>query len=254
MRVPIIAGNWKMNTTLNEAAGLVKEMRVRLDGIDGVDKVLCPPFISLSAVKELLRGSSIRLGAQNMHFEEKGAYTGEVSPKMLSELCEFIILGHSERRHYFAESDDIINSKVKAALKVGLKPILCVGERLEEKEAGKTREVVTRQVRAALEGIGSPDEMVIAYEPVWAIGTGRASTPELANETIAIIRAILAELYGEETAQGIRIQYGGSVTGENIAGFIEEPEIDGALVGGASLKAVEFLSILEQAAAIKKGR
>ncbi len=254
MRTPIIAGNWKMNTTLSEAIALVEEMGERLDRIDGVDKVICPPFISLSAVKELVGGFSIRLGAQNIYFEEKGAYTGEVSPLMLVELCEFVILGHSERRHYFQESDDLINKKVKAALKAGLKPIICVGERLEENEAGKTREVVTRQVRAALEGISSPDEMVIAYEPVWAIGTGRASTPEQANDTIAIIRSIIAELYGEVIARGVRIQYGGSVTGENIAGFIAEPEIDGALVGGASLKAVEFLSIVEQAAAIKKGR
>ena len=254
MRTPIIAGNWKMNTTLSEATSLVTEMREGLDRVGGTEKILCPPFISLAAVKELITGSSIGLGAQNMYFEGKGAYTGEVSPPMLTGLCDFVILGHSERRQYFHEGDDLINKKVKAALEAGLKPILCVGERLEENEAGKTREVVTGQLRGALSGIGSLEGLVVAYEPIWAIGTGRASTPELANETIGIIRGTLSELYGEEVAQGVRIQYGGSVTAENIAGFIAEPEIDGALVGGASLKAGEFLSIVEQTAAIKKGR
>lgn len=254
MRIPFIAGNWKMNTTLAEASALVRAMKDRLDRIEGVEKVICPPFTSLAIVKELLQGSSIKLGAQNMHFEERGAYTGEVSPSMLSELCEFVILGHSERREHFKETDEIVNEKVRAALKAGLNPILCLGERLEEREAGKTDEVVIRQAKGALEGIKSPRGMVIAYEPVWAIGTGRAATPEQSNDTIGLLRRTVAELYGEEIAQGMRILYGGSVTASNIAGFMAQPEIDGPLVGGASLKAEEFLSIVEQSAAIKKGK
>jgi triosephosphate isomerase len=252
MRTPFIAGNWKMNTTVAQASTLVAEMRERLDQVEGVEKVLCPPFISLATIEELLRGTSIKLGAQNMYFEEKGAYTGEVSPLMLSQLCEFVILGHSERRQYFAETDELINKKVGAALKIGLTPILCVGEKLEEKEAGETAEVVTRQVRGALEGIESPQGLVIAYEPIWAIGTGKAATPPESNDTTGLLRRTVAQLYGEEFAQGVRILYGGSVTASNIAGFMEQPEIDGALVGGASLKAEEFLSIVEQSTAIKK--
>jgi len=252
MRTPFIAGNWKMNTTVTQASALVGEMREKLDRIEGVEKVLCPPFISLATIEELLRGTSIKLGAQNMYFEEKGAYTGEVSPLMLSQLCQFVILGHSERRQYFAETDGLINKKVGAALKIGLTPILCVGERLEEKEAGKTEEVVTRQARGALEGIESPQGLVIAYEPVWAIGTGMAATPTESNDTIGLLRRTVAQLYGEDFAQGVRILYGGSVTASNMAGFIQQPEIDGALVGGASLKAEEFVSIVEQSTAIKK--
>lgn len=252
MRTPFIAGNWKMNTTVAQASTLVAEMRERLDRVEGVEKVLCPPFISLATIGELLRGTSIKLGAQNMYFEEKGAYTGEVSPLMLSQLCEFVILGHSERRQYFAETDELINKKVGAALKIGLTPILCVGEKLEEKEAGETAEVVARQVRGALEGIESPQGLVIAYEPIWAIGTGKAATPPESNDTTGLLRRTVAQLYGEEFAQGVRILYGGSVTASNIAGFMEQPEIDGALVGGASLKAEEFSSIVEQSTAIKK--
>jgi len=187
-----------------------------------------------------------------MHFEERGAYTGEISPSMLKELCDFVILGHSERRQHFNETDQIVNEKMRAALKAGLTPILCVGERTEEKDGGKTEEVVTRQVRGALEGTQSPEGLVIAYEPVWAIGTGRAATGEGANATIAIIRNTVAQLYGEGIAQGIRILYGGSVTASNIGEFMAQPEIDGALVGGASLKAGEFVSIVEQSAAIKR--
>lgn len=254
MRTPFIAGNWKMNTTVAEASVLVREMKERLDRIEGVEKVLCPPFISLAVIGELLRGTSIKLGAQNMYFEEKGAYTGEVSPQMLSELCDFVILGHSERRQYFGETDEVVNKKVGAALKSGLSPILCVGERLEQKEAGKTDEVVTRQVRGALQGIESPQGLVIAYEPVWAIGTGRAATPSESNDTIGLLRRTVAQLYGKDFASGVRILYGGSVTASNIAGFMEQPEIDGALVGGASLQAEEFLSIVEQSAAGKKAQ
>jgi triosephosphate isomerase len=251
MRLSLIAGNWKMNTTVTEAVALVQSMQQRLDEIKGVEKVVCPPFISLTAVAELVKDSSIELGAQNMHFEDKGAYTGEVSPLMLSGLCQFVILGHSERREHFGESDVMINKKVQAALKVGLKPILCVGERLEENEAGRTIEVISRQIRADLEGMTSAGGLVIAYEPIWAIGTGRAASGEQANDTIGVIRKLIAEIYSDEVAQALRILYGGSVTGANIAEFISQPEIDGALVGGASLSAEQFLSIVEQTASIK---
>ncbi len=252
MRQPMIAGNWKMNTTLNEATVLVTEMLGGLDGIKGVEKVLCPPFVSLSAIKEMLKGTSVKLGAQNLYFEEKGAYTGEVSPLMLAELCEFVIVGHSERRQYFGETDEIVNKKIDAVLKAGLKPILCIGERLEENEAGKTAEVVTGQLKAAMERIAYPAAFIIAYEPVWAIGTGRAATGEQANETISLIRNNIAEMYGGEAAQDVRILYGGSVTAGNAAEFMRQSEIDGALVGGASLKATEFISIVQQTADVRK--
>jgi len=251
MRVPMIAGNWKMNTTVSEAVKLVNELRQGLDAIDNVEKVLCPPFISLVAVGELIKGSSIQLGAQNLYFEEKGAYTGEISPLMLTELCEFVIIGHSERRQYFNETDEIINKKVQTALKAGLKPILCIGERLEENEAGLTAEVVTKQLRLALVGIEHPSRMIVAYEPVWAIGTGKAATGEQANQTIGLIRHNVSQLYDKETAQDLRILYGGSVTADNATEFMQQPEIDGALVGGASLKADQFLSIVKQTAEIK---
>ena len=251
MRSPFVAGNWKMNTTATEAEQLVFEMLEKLDRIEGVEKVLCPPFVSLVAINMMLRGSSIKLGAQNMYFETAGAYTGEISPLMLKELCEFVILGHSERRWYFGETDEIVNKKIKAALANKLKPILCVGERLAENEAGKTEEVVNRQVTAALNGIEPVRDLVIAYEPVWAIGTGKAASDEQATATIRFIRDVLAKLWNKSTAQDLRILYGGSVTSANIAEFISHPEIDGALVGGASLKAEEFVSIVEQTAEIK---
>ena len=251
MRIPFVAGNWKMNTMVTEAEKLIIEMLDGLDRIEGVEKVLCPPFVSLVAVNMMLRDSSIKLGAQNMYFETKGAYTGEVSPLMLSELCEFVILGHSERRWYFGETDEIVNKKVKAALSNKLKPILCVGERLAENEAGKTKEVVNRQVTTALNSVDSVSDLVIAYEPVWAIGTGKAASSEQAAATIQFIRDVLAKLWDKSVAQDLRILYGGSVTNANIAEFISHSEIDGALVGGASLKAEEFVSIVEQTAKIK---
>lgn len=252
MRVPMIAGNWKMNTTVSEAVELVSEMRHELDEIDNIDKVICPPFISLAVVGELIKGTSIKLGAQNMYFEEKGAYTGEISPLMLADLCELVIIGHSERRQYFNETGEMVNKKILAALGVGLKPILCIGERLEENEAGRTEEVVTGQLRSALAGVNRPNDLIIAYEPVWAIGTGKAATGKQANETIGFIRRNLAELYGKEMAQEVRILYGGSVTAANTGEFINQPEIDGALVGGASLKASEFLSIIRQTSEIRE--
>ena len=251
MRTPMIAGNWKMNTTVSEAIELVNEMRQGLDQIAHVDKVICPPFISLAAVKELIKGSSIKLGGQNIYFEEKGAYTGEISPLMLADLCEFVIIGHSERRQYFNETGEITNKKVRAALKVKLKPILCVGEKLEENEAGRTEEIITKQLRSSLAGIDYLNGLIIAYEPVWAIGTGRAATGEQANETIGLIRRNIAKLYGKRIAQDVRILYGGSATAANATEFINQSEIDGALVGGASLKAAEFLSIVKQTAEIR---
>jgi len=242
-----------MNTTATEAERLVLEMLDKLDRIKGVEKVLCPPFVSLVAINMMLHSSSIKLGGQNMYFETKGAYTGEISPVMLSELCEFVILGHSERRGYFGETDEIVNKKVKTALANELKPILCVGERLAENETGKTEEVINRQVTAALNGIEPVRDLVIAYEPVWAIGTGKAASSEQAAATIQSTRDVVAKLWNKSIAQDLRILYGGSVTSANIAEFISHPEIDGALVGGASLKAEEFVSIVEQTAEIKGG-
>jgi triosephosphate isomerase len=251
MRVCLIAGNWKMNTTVAEAERLVLEMLESLDRIEGVEKVLCPPFVSLVGIGMMLENSSIKLGAQNMYFESKGAYTGEVSPMMLKELCEFVILGHSERRWYFGETDEIVNEKVKAALANKLRPILCVGERLEENEAGKTQEVIDRQVRGALSGVESVPDLVVAYEPVWAIGTGRAASGKQAAATIQFIRDVVSEIWSKSAAQDLRILYGGSVTSSNVAEFVALPEIDGALVGGASLKADEFVGIVKKTSEIK---
>ena len=253
MRVPMIAGNWKMNTTVSEAIELVNEMLPGLDRIGNVDKVICPPFVSLAAIKELIKGSTIKLGAQNLYFEEKGAYTGEISPLMLAELCEFVIVGHSERRQYFHETIEVVDKKVQAALKASLKPILCIGESLEENEAGKTEEVLTRQLSSPSARIYYFSGLILAYEPIWAIGTGRAATGKQANETIGFIRQHIARQYGKGIAQKVRILYGGSVTANNIAEFVNQPEIDGALVGGASLKATEFLSIARQTSEIKGG-
>lgn len=254
MRTPIVAGNWKMNTTVDEAVALVRAMRAELDELRGVEKVVCPPFVSLVPLRDLVSGTSIRLGAQNMFYEEKGAYTGEISPLMLAPLCEHVILGHSERRQYFGETDEIVNKKVKAALSAGLRPIMCVGERLEENQRNETAQVVTRQVRGGLNGIAEIDRVVIAYEPIWAIGTGLAATGQQANDTIHIIRTVVAELYGAAASQSLRIQYGGSVTAANSTELASQPDIDGALVGGASLKAADFVSITKQFAEVKAGR
>ncbi len=246
MRKPVIAGNWKMNTTLNEAVKLVEAMRPGLDRIYNVGKVICPPFISLAAVKELLQGSSVKLGAQNVYVAEKGAYTGEISAPMLAELCQYVIIGHSERRQYFNETGEMINKKVQAAIKVGLIPILCIGEKLEENEAGKTEAVLTEQLMAATGREYFASGLLIAYEPVWAIGTGKAATGKQANTTIGFIRQTVSRIHGKKIADNVQILYGGSVTAENIAEFVQQPEIDGALVGGASLKADLFLSIVQQ--------
>ncbi len=251
MRTPIIAGNWKMNTSVDEAIALVQQMKDNLDKIKGVERVLCPPFVSLVPVKNLIAGTSIRLGAQNMYYQDKGAFTGEVSPLMLAPLCQYVILGHSERRQYFGETDEIVNKKIQAAQKHGLWPIVCVGENLEQNEAGKTEEVVTGQIRRGFEGIPSIDNVVVAYEPIWAIGTGKAATADGANKVIGMIRSTIAEQYGADAASKLRIQYGGSVTAANITEFMSQPEIDGGLVGGASLKADEFVAIVSKTAETK---
>ena len=248
MRTPLIAGNWKMNTTVAEARGLAEALVASLNRVAGVEVVLCPPSISLTTVRDVICGSSLKLGAQNMHPQEKGAFTGELSHLMLRGICDYVILGHSERRHIFGEDDDFINKKVHAALAAGLRPILCVGETLEERESGTTRDVLVRQVTRGLEGITGSGGLVIAYEPVWAIGTGRAATGKDANEATGLIRGTLSELLGPDPAQEVRILYGGSVTPKNIQEFMAQPQIDGALVGGASLKAVDFTSIVRCAA------
>ena len=248
MRTPMVAGNWKMNKTVAEARDLVSTMRPKLGEIAQVEKVLCPPFFAIPALAEILRGSGVGLGSQNLHWEEKGAFTGEVAPGMVKEFCEYVIIGHSERRTYFGETDESVNKKLHAALKTGLIPIVCVGETLEQYEAGATSEVVRRQISVGLAGIDSPTKIVVAYEPVWAIGTGKASSGENANFVHQqVIRPALSELFGAQNAEAIRILYGGSVTAANAAEFFAYTDIDGALVGGASLKPDEFVAITKAA-------
>lgn len=250
VRVPLIAGNWKLNKTSSEAYKLVAEMLPGLRNIRGVEKLLCPPFTALMAVSRLIKDTDIRLGAQNMYWEEKGAFTGEISPSMIAEYCQYVILGHSERRAYFAETNEQINRKMLAAITHDLKPILCVGETLDENEAGRAAGVVSRQVREALLSVDILDanQIAIAYEPVWAIGTGRAATTDVANTLVQnVIRPTLASLFDERTAQSVRVLYGGSVDAGNAKKFFQQPEIDGALVGGASLNARAFVAIVEAA-------
>jgi len=254
MRVPIIAGNWKMNKTVSEAVELVRVLRESTADVEKVEMVVCPPFVSLMAVKDALAGSKIGLGAQNVFWEEKGAFTGEIAAGMLKDLVTYVIIGHSERRQYFGETDATVNKRVNAALKAGLTPIVCVGETLAQREAGETAAVVSHQVLNGLAGLTAEQakSIVLAYEPVWAIGTGRASTGDDANAVVAQnIRVPLSKLFGEAVAQGIRVQYGGSVTAANAAEFMSRPEIDGALVGGASLKAADFTGIIEATAQVK---
>ncbi len=246
MRRLLIAGNWKMNQTVPEALQLVRELKEKIEGVEDRDILVCPPFTALYPVGKELEGSSIALGAQNMFYEEKGAFTGEISPIMLKDIgCSYVILGHSERRHIFGETDELINKKVISAVKHDLIPILCVGETLQEREEGRTENIVGRQVREGLKGVNSEAEFVIAYEPVWAIGTGKSATPEMAQEVHKFIREILKELFGEEKAKAVRILYGGSVKPKNAKDLLEMPDIDGALVGGASLKADSFVQIVK---------
>lgn len=250
MRNKFIAGNWKMNTTRAETAALVRALVQGTSEIQKTTIMIAPPFTNLNTALELLQNSKIALGGQNMYWEDKGAYTGEISPLMLKDLgCEYVIIGHSERRQYFRESNQEVNRKIQAAIKHGLKPIICVGETLENRERGQTIGVVEYQLRNGLAGFTPEDAatFTIAYEPVWAIGTGKAATAADAVEVHLYTRSLLAELFGPAVAEGIRIQYGGSVTPENIEVFIREEEVDGALVGGASLKADSFLKIIQAA-------
>ena len=247
MRRPIIAGNWKMNNTIADTKALVKDL-IPLVKDAKCDVVICTPYTDLAAAVEATAGTNIKVGAENVHWAEKGAFTGEISAKMLTELgVEYVIIGHSERRQYFGETDETVNMRVKAALAAGLKPIICVGELLEERESGKTEEVVTRQTRAAFKDIDKSelDNIVIAYEPVWAIGTGKTATAQDANDTIKVIRDTMAELYCPKCAEEkVRIQYGGSMNPKNASELMAMPEIDGGLIGGASLKAEDFSKVV----------
>lgn len=249
MRKQIIAGNWKMHTDLAEATILVEGIKAALaEGEVSREVVVCPPFTGLSTVADLIEDTDVRLGAQNMYFEPKGAFTGEVSPLMLTDVgCHYVILGHSERREYFSESDDLINQKIKAAFQYDLIPILCVGESLAQREANETQSFIDSQLTAGLEGLTAEQvsQMVIAYEPIWAIGTGKTATAEQAGEVCTAIRAKVAALFDAATAEALRIQYGGSVKGSNAKEILSQPDIDGALVGGASLKADDFMAIIK---------
>lgn len=249
MRTPFVAGNWKMNKTADAAVSFIREIAADLNAIDGIDIAVCPPFIAIPGVAQALAGTKIGVGAQNMHYEASGAYTGEVSPTMLQGLCRYVILGHSERRAMFGETDEGVNRKIKAALEHNLTPIVCVGESLEQNEAGETQAFVSGQVRGAFAGLSDWQAAVcvVAYEPIWAIGTGRSATAQQAGDIIRTsVRDVLADLFGHDTAQAIRIQYGGSVTEENIADYMRQPDIDGALVGGASLKP-SFINLVRSA-------
>ena len=247
MRKPIIAGNWKMNKTPNEAKELIEALKPLVADNNDVTAVVCPTATCLLIAKRYLDGSNIHLGAQNMHWEESGAFTGEISPLMLKEIgVEYVILGHSERRQYFAETDETVNKKVLSAIAHDLIPIMCVGETLEEREAGVTDTLVAGQVKAGLAGVAPADvaKLVIAYEPVWAIGTGKTATDEEANRVIGIIRKTVEEIAGKEAADAVRIQYGGSMKPGNVKGLMAQPEIDGGLIGGAALKAEDFSTLI----------
>jgi len=254
MRTPIIAGNWKMNKTAAEASELVAALIQPLAAIQGVSKVLCPPFFAVPEVARLVQGTDIGVGAQDLFWEPSGAYTGEVSPEMVREFCDYVIVGHSERRQYFGETDATVNRKIMAALRVGLTPIVCVGETLELRESGQTESWVTAQVKGALEGISGDQvaEMVIAYEPIWAIGTGLAATAEDAQRVIGdVVRDTVKSLYASDVSEAVRIQYGGSVKPANAEEIMSKPDIDGGLIGGASLKAADFGSIVQLSAKAK---
>ncbi|WP_240421527.1 triose-phosphate isomerase [Paenibacillus periandrae] len=249
MRKPIIAGNWKMFKTVSEAASFINEIKGQAE-VDGVDSVICAPYISLPALVEAVKGTTLKIGAQNLHWEDNGAYTGEISGVMLKDLrVDYVIIGHSERRAYFAETDETVNKKVHAAFKHGLTPIVCVGEKLEEREAGDTKSVCKVQTEAAFAGISAEQaaQVVVAYEPIWAIGTGKSSTAADANEVISYIRELVAGLYSQSVADAVRIQYGGSVKPNNIGEYMQEADIDGALVGGASLEPASYTQLVQGA-------
>lgn len=254
MRTPIIAGNWKMHKTLAESVDFVKELAPHLEAFSSVERVVSPTFIALAAVADALKGTPVKVSAQQMHWEENGAFTSQISPTMLKPFVEYVIIGHSECRAYLNETDETVNKKAHAALTHGIKPIIAVGESLEQNEAGETAGFVSGQVRAALNGISEEQmpEIVIAYEPIWAIGTGRNASSEIAQNIIGgVIRSTLRDLYGDAIAEQVRIQYGGSVKPDNMLEYMSQPDIDGALVGGASLKVNDFTALVRLAAEAK---
>ena len=247
----VVAGNWKMNTSIPEAIALAGKVLDGATAVSEVELVLCPPFVSLAVVRDLLGGSAVKVGAQNMHFEDSRAFTGEVSPSMLEGICDYVILGHSERRQMFAESDSSVNRKVKAAQAAGLRPIMCVGETLEEREEGKASDIISSQVRAGLSGVSDTSNLIVAYEPIWAIGTGQAATPDIAAEIMrGAILATLKELYSDK-ALDVPLLYGGSMNGSNAGEFAAQDCIHGGLVGGAALQADSFLEVAASVAAAK---
>jgi len=245
MRKPFIAGNWKMYKSVAEARILARGLRAQLDAVSDREIAVCPPMTALVAVAEELKGSMIALGAQNAHWEKQGAFTGEVAAPMLAELgCRYVIVGHSERRQYFGETDETVNKRMQAVLSAGLVPIVCIGETLQEREAGATFSVIERQMKGGLKGLAAPTGIVIAYEPVWAIGTGKTATPDQAQEVHSHIRKLYAQTFGDAAAQQVRILYGGSVKPDNMSALMSQPDIDGGLVGGASLEADSFTKIV----------
>ena len=247
MRRPMMAGNWKMNKTIEEATALASALLAAVASYDKVDRVVCPPYVCLPAVSEALRGTAVTVGAQNIHWADNGAFTGEVSGPMLKGLVSHVIIGHSERRQYFGETDETVNKRTHAAFKHGFTPIVCVGESLEQNQAGITESFVSGQVRAALEGLSAEQvqALVIAYEPIWAIGTGLAATSEQAQAVCGLVRSVVAELYGDEVAQATRVLYGGSTNEKNIAEIMQQPDIDGALIGGAALKVESYGAMVQ---------
>ncbi len=252
VRRAVIAGNWKMNMTPSEAKVAVEKTALLTKGLNGCDVVLCVPFVDIAVAAKAAEGTSVKIGAQNVHFEEKGAFTGEISAKMLNESgAEYVIIGHSERRQYFGETDETVNKRTKAALAAGLKVILCLGEVLEQRQSGITGEVVAMQTKLDLAGVSAEDmaNVIIAYEPVWAIGTGLTATPDQAEEVCALIRKTLAGLYGNDVAEATTIQYGGSMNDGNAAELLSKVDVDGGLIGGASLVPEKFLKIVEAAQA-----
>ena len=250
MRRYVIAGNWKMNFTPSEATAFINEIKPMVEGKNNCDIIFCAPFVTIASAMEAAKGSNIKIGAQNVHFEEKGAFTGEVSAKMLKEIgVEYVIIGHSERRQYFGETDHTVNLRTKAALAAGLKVLLCLGEVKEERLAGITNEVVAMQTKLDLAGISAEElkNVIIAYEPVWAIGTGLTATPEQADETCGVIRDVVADLYGRDVAEELIIQYGGSMNDKNANELLSKVNVDGGLIGGASLVAEKFTAIVDAA-------